>query len=213
MDLETRYRRGIFLKPQENHQLIQNRVAAIINQTNHTCAHIEEIKNSIAQFENFEKEFEASKELLQISDVTKVNLLTHTQELISKHEELESQYWQAMWAVKKFKIRESDHQNTLQKYADLLEAQQIHRDKGWPDDWSIHFCNYWQELGGTKIAANAWSDAGWWPAAVFLQEISQEGKPMSMQERLHCLTPPPMLKIVEDNANDFEIEIESDVVA
>lgn len=213
MDLETRYRRGIFLLPQENLQLIQNRVATIINHSDLFFAEIDECKNSILNFEIYEKELEASRELLHLDNLSNVNLLTHTEKLISQHQELESQYWEAMWAIKKFDQRNFEHQKTLRKYADLLEVQQSQRDKGWPENWSIHFCDYWQELGGTKIAANAWSTAGWWPAAVFLQEITQEGKPMSMQEKLRCITPPPLLKIVEDQSDKNNRGFESEVVA
>ena len=212
MDIENRYRRGIFLAPQENHQMIYNRVCAINTKLHHIDEIIDGYKKSIAKFETYQKEVNEAKRILGIETNFNGDLLAITEKLISECTDRESEIWQAMWDVKKFQKRQSEYEKVLLRYSNLLEHRQHHVDLGWPTQWPDPFCEFWLELGGTPQTASAWANAGWWPETVLVEDIYGNQNQMTVTERLQCLVPPAMLKIVDD-ALDCPDEYERDVVA
>jgi hypothetical protein len=199
LDIETRYRRGIFLPHIENWSWIQTVSERLKPNARKFVWSKMNYEEALSKFKTAEINYKTALQTLQLTEDNLENLLQQTDSLIAQNKYRESDYYDAMWIIKKFKNQKAEFANALREYSDFLEIRAVQTENGWPALWAPEFCELWKELGGNQESARAWANKYWLPEDVLDIVITNELSVMPMEERLNCTNPP-----LSTNGTGFE---------
>ena len=206
MDIETRYRRGIFLPHIENWSWIQTVSERLKPNARKYVWSKMNFDEAQSKFKVAEANYKIALQILQLSENNLDQLLQQTETLIAQNKDRESDFWQAMWVVKKFKTQKAEFANALREYSDFLEIRAVQTENGWPALWAPEFCELWKELGGNQTSAQAWANKYWLPEDVLDVVITDELSVMPMAERINCTNPPLSTRGTGFETNPFGID-------
>lgn len=207
MRLEQQYRTGRFPKEEPVPTWLEERVHEVSHADWPLASATEQMHELLQDQAKAALAVAAAKQLLGIDETFTGSLLARTEACIAADPLREAEYWSAMWKVRNANRIRGDYQRNLAWYAGELEQAMLHREHGWPANWSRQLSALWQELGGSAFTARAWARAGWGAYDSLLAAVKTDAGWMSISERVRCTTPP---QFVSTRTHEMNAEYDYD---
>ena len=190
MNLEQQYRTGRFPQEDPVPEWLKDRVTDIVMDIMDSVDIRGRMRPLLEAQCTPSAQADAAKRTLGIDGPLPVNLLAHTQHLVDTDPLHAAEYWEAMWTVRARQSAADEYRMYLPAFARMLDTWMLYRELGWPEGWHPDLCDLWQECGGTPATARAWARRGWNAEHALAARTPGKGHPMTLRERVTCLTPP-----------------------